>query len=248
MQFRSKFEPLASDATEKAVLLAGFVLSFIVLLVSLEDIGRYAGIDFRNRIVGARVLLTGQDPYTFEWQPGMPVELLDPCHDARVHRLTAPPPTLFLYAAIAELPYKVERLISCLLEWAAFIVCAFVLTRTIAVGQKRFLFLAATTVFFVLSFFWRAHLERGQVYVFHLLLLSCAVRTLFARKSQFLERRYPLWTRRSHAAELFIGNSRFPRVTPMEDRHGGGPDVPAGRVIHTALHAPARLAKLSKSG
>src|SRR5580704_4496517 len=84
-------DPRHLQPLEKIALAVGSALSFVVLMVSLSDVGRYAGIDFRNRIVGARVLLTGQDPYTFCWQPGMPEELLDPCHDFHVHRLTAPP-------------------------------------------------------------------------------------------------------------------------------------------------------------
>ena len=159
---------------EKLALGAGLILTFVVFLVSLQDIGRYAGIDFRNRIVGARAMLAGYDPYTFEWQPGMPLELLDPIHDEQVHRLTAPPPTLFPYSAIAPLPYKVQRLLSCLLEWLALGVSISLLTRTIADHRQRVLFLLFAIVFFVLSDFWRLHVERGQVYVFHLLVLSLA--------------------------------------------------------------------------
>jgi hypothetical protein len=160
---------------EKTALAVLSLLTFIVFLVSLLDVGRYAGIDFRNRVVGARVLLTGQDPYTFEWQPGIPLELLDPCHDPLVHRLTAPPPTLLLYAAIAPLPYKAQRLVSFYLEWLALFVSALLLARSIADHRQRVLFLAMAMVFFALSGFWRMHVERGQVYVFHLLVLSAAV-------------------------------------------------------------------------
>ncbi len=165
-------DPRLLNPLEKIALSVGLLLSFIVFLVSLMDVRHYAGIDFRNRIVGARVMLTGQDPYTFAWQPGMPLELLDPCHDDRVHRLTAPPPTLFLYAVIAPLPYKTERLLSCLLEWLALILSVSILARTIADQRQRVLFLLAAMFFFLLSGFWRIHVERGQVYIFHLLLLS----------------------------------------------------------------------------
>jgi hypothetical protein len=165
-------DPRLLTPLEKIALSVGLLLSFVVFLVSLMDVGQYAGIDFRNRIVGARVMLTGQDPYTFAWQPGMPLELLDPSHDDKVHRLTAPPPTLFLYALIAPLPYKVERLLSCFFEWLALIASVSILSRTIPDHRQRVLFLLAAMFFFILSNFWRIHVERGQVYVFHLLLLS----------------------------------------------------------------------------
>ena len=166
--------PRLLSPLEKISLGVGLLLTFIVLLVSLVDVNRYAGIDFRNRIVGARVMLTGQDPYTFAWQPGMPLELLDPCHDPQVHRLTAPPPTLLLYALIAPLPYQTERLVSWLCEWLALIASVVLLARAIPEHRQRILFLLAAMYFFVLSGFWRIHVERGQVYVFHLLLLSAA--------------------------------------------------------------------------
>lgn len=160
---------------EKLALGVAAFLTFLVVLLSLQDISRYAGIDFRNRIVGARVLLTGQDPYSFAWQPDMPMELLDPCHDFQVHRLTAPPPTLFLYALIAPLPYKAERFISFFLEWVAFVVSIALLTRSIVDHRQRVVFLVLTVLCFVLSGFWRIHLERGQVYAFHLLVVTGAV-------------------------------------------------------------------------
>lgn len=170
-----RLDPKRLTRLEKVALGVAALLTFLVLLLSLLDLGRYAGIDLRNRIVGARVLLTGQDPYTFVWQPGMPLELLDPCHDFLVHRLTAPPPTLFLYAPIAPLPYKAERLVSFVLEWLSFALSVALLTRTIADMHQRVTFLLLTVLCFVLSGFWRLHLERGQVYAFHLLVLSGAV-------------------------------------------------------------------------
>jgi len=174
-------EPRRLVPLEKTALGVGLAFTFIVFLISLWDIGRYAGIDFRNRIVGARVLLTGQDPYAFEWQPGMPLELLDPCHDNLVHRLTAPPPTLFLYATLAPLPYKMERLASFVLEWLALLAGIAILSRTITDHRQRVVFLLTAVLFFVLSGFWRMHVERGQVYVFHLLVLSAGAAACLRR-------------------------------------------------------------------
>ena len=64
-----------------------FLVALVLLLrgfrLSLGDVLTYGGVDFRNRVVGSRVLLEGHDPYTFVWQPGMPEELLDPICLAR---------------------------------------------------------------------------------------------------------------------------------------------------------------------
>ncbi len=142
---------------------------------TLRDVRTFAGVDFRNRVVGARVMLAGYDPYAFIWQPGMPEEWLDPVRDPKVHRLTVTPPTLWLYAAIAPLPYGAERLVSWAVEWAALLLSVVLLVRTIPRQRQRVAFLLGTVMFLVLSDVWRLHLERGQVYVIQLLLLSAAI-------------------------------------------------------------------------
>ena len=86
-----------------------FCLLFVPLVVlfvvarTYRDTCTYSPDDLRNRVVGARVMLVGHDPYTFFWQPGMPEELLDPVHEPKAHRLTVSPPTLLIYAVVAPL-------------------------------------------------------------------------------------------------------------------------------------------------
>lgn len=170
------------SATQKLIVLACLMLSLTSVIRSLGDVRDYAGIDLRNRVVGARVMLAGHDPYTFHWQRGMPEEWLDPAHDWKVHRLTVPPTTLWLYAPLTPLPYRAIRLISCLLEWLALAVSLALLVRLVPRTQGRVLFLAVAVAFFVLGDFWRMHLERGQVYVFHLLALSAGAYCCRGRK------------------------------------------------------------------
>lgn len=159
-------------ALDRGSLGTALALGVVALFVSLQDVQRYAGIDLRNRVVGARVMLAGHNPYAFHWQPGMPLEWLDPVHDPRVHRLTAPPTTLWLYATLAPLPYRAQRILHCLLEWAALIASIALLARLVPEGRLRLLFVLVALVFFVLGDIWRMHVERGQVYVFHLLALT----------------------------------------------------------------------------
>lgn len=160
------------SSIQKLILLTCLTLTLTTVVRSFADVRDYAGIDLRNRVVGARVMLAGRDPYTFFWRPGMPEEWLDPAHDWKVHRLTVPPTTLWLYAPLAPLPYRQIRVLSCLLEWLALAVSLGLLVRLVPGTQRRVYFLAIAVVFFVAGDFWRMHLERGQVYVFHLLALS----------------------------------------------------------------------------
>lgn len=140
-----------------------------------QDIHTYSGDDLRNRVVGARVMLAGHDPYTFVWQTDMPEEWLDPVYDPKAHRLTASPPTLLLYAVIAPYPYATQRLISFVGEWLALIASLFFLARSLPDIRQRVVFLLGAAVFVIASDIWRLHVERGQVYVLHLLALSAAI-------------------------------------------------------------------------
>src|ERR1700679_3814962 len=106
---------------ERMLLRLALLIGIVVFLWTLLDIGYFAGVDLRNRIVGARVMLAGHDPYIFIWQPDMPEEWLDPVYDAKAHRLTLSPPGLLPYALIAPLPYRLERLLSFVAEWLAMI-------------------------------------------------------------------------------------------------------------------------------
>src|SRR5207253_10639814 len=76
---------------ETLLLQFGAAVTLAVLALTFLDVFHYAGVDLRNRVVGARVLLAGEDPYAFRWQPGLPLELLDPVYDPKAHRLTVPP-------------------------------------------------------------------------------------------------------------------------------------------------------------
>jgi hypothetical protein len=140
-----------------------------------RDIRMYSGDDLRNRVVGARVMLAGYDPYTFVWQADMPEQWLDPVYDPKAHRLTASPPTLLLYALIAPCPYTTQRLISFLCEWLALLASLALLTRTLPDNRQRLVFLLGATLFVTASDVWRLHVERGQMYVFNLLALSAAI-------------------------------------------------------------------------
>lgn len=141
---------------------------------SLLDVLRYPGIDFRNRVVGARVLMRGQNPYQFIWQDGLPEELLDPTYSEiePLPRVSVPPTVIVLYGLVAWLPYRALRVLSWGLEWSAMFWSVALLARLVPERRWRLLFLLVAAYFFLLSDFWRLHVERGQVYVFHLLFLA----------------------------------------------------------------------------
>lgn len=145
-------------------------------VVDFHNTLAYGGIDLRNRVVGARVLATGRDPYFFKWHTGLPQAWLDPLDDAfPATRVTVTPTVLLLHTFMAPLPYATQRLLWFFLQWALFIgtvlLAAACATTT---WQKKGIWCLALLAI-AGSFFWRMHLERGQIYILYsfLIVLAC---------------------------------------------------------------------------
>jgi hypothetical protein len=168
-------DPARLSSLERTLLRVALALALIVLSGTFCDLLTFAGVDLRNRVVGARAMLAGYDPYVFVWQAGMPETLLDPVFDPKAHRLTLSPPTLLLYAAVARVPYQTIRIGSFAAEWAALIASLALLARSLAEQRQRVILLLGALAFVVATDVWRLHLERGQIYVFYLLALSLAL-------------------------------------------------------------------------
>lgn len=168
-------DPQRLATWERALLRVALAVGAFMFAWTFLEIQLYAGVDLRNRVVGARVMLAGYDPYTFAWESGMPEEWLDPVHDPKAHRLTISPPTLLPYATIADLPYRTQRFVHFAAEWLALIASLALLVRVLPDDRMRAALLIGATLFVIATDVWRLHIERGQIYVFHLLALSVAL-------------------------------------------------------------------------
>jgi hypothetical protein len=152
------------------------VISLLGFVVDFRHTLNFGGLDLRNRVVGARLLNRGMDPYYFRWKPGFDEKLLDPFDrlDLPVSRVTVPPTVLQLQAILAELPYLQQKLIWLFLQWIALIgsLLALAKFKLNALGTK----FAFTISLFLISTssFWRYHVERGQIYIFYVFLLALA--------------------------------------------------------------------------
>ena len=169
----SGVSPIARLLTSRWLWVVLIVTSIIAFSYSINDLFEYAGIDLRNRVVGARALIQSLDPYKIEWRSGMPLELADMFQRyPGVTRVTAAPPLLLLYMPFAELPYRTQQLIWWALQWAALGITIVVFARSFRNEVDRNIFLLIAVVCFVGSWFWRLHVERGQYYIFSTMLLS----------------------------------------------------------------------------
>jgi hypothetical protein len=156
-------------------------------LASFHDFRRFDGYDLRIRVVGARLLLQGTDPYAYSSSRDLPPELQDPGQQFQgLSRCTYPPPLLMVYAPLSELPYALQRPIWMILEWLALVSVIALASRFSPSGRVRFLTAALGLGLVAGSYVWRFHVERGQYYVFIALLLVLGVRVLLKCRKDHL--------------------------------------------------------------
>jgi len=168
-----------------ALLTFSSVACLVNMSRSVHDNRQFGGTDLRVRVVGARALMQGINPYTLENQNAPSDRLIDPDR-GRYNRCTYPPTLLSFYVPLAGLAYPSQRTLWMILEWAAILVSIGLLASQLNDRVSRCSFLAVAVGLFAGSQFWRLHVERGQYYVFVLLLLSLGIRALRRRESSIL--------------------------------------------------------------
>lgn len=105
------------------LLLAALLITAIGLLVDLRNTFFYIGTDLRNRVVGARLVIEGIDPYFFKWTPGLSDRLYDPLDDPSqlLSKVSVPPTVLALHSIIARLPYMQQKVLWLIVQWASLV-------------------------------------------------------------------------------------------------------------------------------
>jgi hypothetical protein len=154
------------------------ILALVALngLAGIHDHKYFGGYDLRIRVVGARLLMQGIDPYTYSTALDLPPELRDPGQQFQgLSRCTYPPPLLLVYAPLSPLPYSLQRGVWMVLEWLALLSVIAIASRFSPSARVRFLTASAGLGLVAASYVWRFHVERGQYYVFIALLLALAV-------------------------------------------------------------------------
>jgi hypothetical protein len=142
---------------------------------SAVDVRKYPGTDQRARVVGARMMLAGQNPYATPQDAQTPEKLLDPDRlFSHITRCTYPPTMLYLYVPVAELGWNLQRPLLAAAEWGAMLASIVLLAWTVKGQRRRLWFIAAGVLLIACSPSFRMHVERGQFYVFILLLISVA--------------------------------------------------------------------------
>ena len=155
------------------ILAVAIAITLLGIATDFSNTLRHGGNDLRNRIVGARLLSQGLDPYYYRWQPGDPETLWDPMDtpELPVSKVTVAPIGLAFYTPFASLPYRTQRLIWFVLQQLAFFASLVLLIFTTANPRNR-LILALCLLVMNGHFSWRFHVETGQIYIFYVFLLA----------------------------------------------------------------------------
>jgi Glycosyltransferase family 87 len=170
------------------ILIVAIVLNLLVFLKDVRNTTKSGLIDLRNRVVAARVLIRGEDPYYFKWKPGMDERLIDP-HDkphVPVTRATIPPTVILLHTILGDIPYLYQKYIWLILQWGAFVGALFALTRNNLTDVRSKFLLISGLLFVGLNHFLRLHIERGQIYIIYTFLLAISY-WILQGKMQFRE-------------------------------------------------------------
>ena len=111
--------------------IAAILISVIGFLVDLHSTLTYPGSDLRSRVVGARLMLEGIDPYLFKWQPGLSELFYDPLDNPTelISKLSVPPTVLTLHSAMAGMPYLQQKIIWLFVQWSALVGTVFVFLK-----------------------------------------------------------------------------------------------------------------------
>lgn len=165
-----------STAIRYTVLAAAILVAAAGFWADIKHTAQYGGVDLRNRVTAARVANElRKDPYTYKWSPNDSDRYLDPADNITIPyaRVTVPPTILLFHNLISGLPYRTERWIWFTFQWAALIASLALLGQTFK--NNRTLIWALGLLSIAGSQFFRLHIERGQIYIWYVLLFSAAV-------------------------------------------------------------------------
>lgn len=170
------------DSNKTLKYFLSLLLIFTVIISALgfyrdfKNTFKYGGVDLRARVVGARLLLKGIDPYHYKWSENESELLLDPNDkpNRTVSRITSPPTILAIHSLMASLPYNIQRIIWFILQWIFFLLSLLLFSLNTNSEFKKKLIWIVGLLFISGNSFWRLHVERGQKYILYVFLISLA--------------------------------------------------------------------------
>jgi hypothetical protein len=161
-----------------------------VFLLTWHDARTYPGIDLRAKVVGARRLVKGLDPY---YDPRLELPP-DPLRMISVN--TYSPALLVLYVPLRNLSWNEQRLTYFAFDWLAVMLCFALLAGVFPAEASTATLCFCFALLIIGDYSFRIHLERGQYYV--------GLSLLAALASVFIRRRDDSWIYAAPLALLIL--------------------------------------------
>jgi hypothetical protein len=154
------------------------------LIKDINNMENYMANDLRSRVVAVRLLNNGTDPYFYKWKASEDIIFLDPRDfpNRPVSRVTVPPTILVIHNSLLKFSYIVQKYIWLIIQWISLIVSIYIFTLGIGNKQYRIMLMVSILVFFSSTWFWRFHVDAGQLYIIYILIFSISYYVL--RKSE----------------------------------------------------------------
>ncbi len=132
-------------------------------------------VDLCNKIIGARLVSNGITPYSYFWKKGDSDYFFNPYETlkGKANSITAPPSMLIMLQPLASLSFAKVKWIWLICSYAMMLGSVFLFSRVVS-KEKKNLVWSFSIFFFLCSSGWLLHVERGQVYVVYVCLLSLA--------------------------------------------------------------------------
>ena len=163
-------------------------MSAICISYDTANTLKYGAVDLRNRVVGTRVLLDGEDPYFFKWNQNTLeyyVDARDFYSNFPMSRLSVPPTVLLLHLPFASIPYKTQQILWAFIQWLLLLLSIILLSNTTdSIIKKKIIWIIGLLII-ASSFFWRLHIDKGQIYILFVFLISLSY-WLFKKKENHI--------------------------------------------------------------
>jgi hypothetical protein len=170
---KNHFSTIDLSFYQKSFLVIAIIFSIFVFIEAIRYLKRNDAVDLGFRITGTRLLVNNKSPYLYFWKEGDNPKFYNRYEPRQgsVNRVTVPPSVLILTIPFASLETTTIKWIWMFLSYGLALGSIFLFYK---LSEDRFknIILAFSVFFFLGSMSWLLHIERGQVYVVYLFMLS----------------------------------------------------------------------------
>ncbi len=143
--------------------------------------------DLFKRVYSAKLLQSGINPYTVIYSEDKETVSYYGIADDHSIVTNATPSSLFLHILLMSKDYITQQKLWFYLQWAMLLLILLVLYKMEGLTTKSQIVFIYVLAFIAGSYFWRLHVERGQIYILHCLFIIISYYFIMQKsKNEFL--------------------------------------------------------------